>query len=196
MALHLSRIALIRLISTIGATDSAHVATKIMGILPLSDSADARAILRECFRQLNCDLDETDPRKTVYQAFDAVERTHVTVVVPPTGLERDLFFALELAKAVDVLIFAVNSNAEMIDEVCCLLSELNVDAPHDILVVLLDRSERAQRLEGCGLPRRSLLRGCGELVHGHGPRSSAEECWQRGGAKGGAPAARRALCAA
>lgn len=60
-----------------------------------------------------------DVNQTVFHTFDTTDRTHLTFVVPPAGLQRDLFFALELARSVDLLVFAVNSSSPspMIDEV-------------------------------------------------------------------------------
>jgi hypothetical protein len=98
------------------------VLTKVIGILPLADGASATVCLQECFRQLNVPL-TIDGSRSVYHAYDAVEKTQFTFVVPPAGLQRDLFFALELARAVDVLMFAVSAGSadpsalSLIDEV-------------------------------------------------------------------------------
>lgn len=90
----------------------------------MSDFTDSFSSLQECFRQLNVPLEETkEESKTVYHAYDAVEKTNFTFVVPPNHLKRDLFFALELAKAVDIMMFAVDAGTAngltgIIDEVC------------------------------------------------------------------------------
>jgi ethanolamine utilization microcompartment shell protein EutL len=99
-----------------GSADTSYVATKVVGILALSDNGDVKATLASCFKQLNVILSDTGANKTVFHAYDAVERTQFTFVLAPEGLERDLFFALELAKSVDILMFAANSNSTMIDE--------------------------------------------------------------------------------
>jgi hypothetical protein len=96
----------------------------VIGILPLADGASAAVCLQECFRQLNVPLSApVDGSRSVYHAYDAVEKTQFTFVVPPAGLQRDLFYALELARAVDVLMFAVSAGSadpsalSLIDEV-------------------------------------------------------------------------------
>lgn len=60
--------------------------------------------------------------KTIYQAFDAVSKTQFTFVVAPASYRRDTFFALELAKGADILMFPVFSDGSsdmtsVIDEV-------------------------------------------------------------------------------
>lgn len=59
----------------------------------------------------------------VFHAFDSIDKTHFTFLLAPTALKRDQFFALELTKAADIIMFvvcndALNEFSAVIDEVC------------------------------------------------------------------------------
>lgn len=59
----------------------------------------------------------------VFHAYDSIDKTHFTFVLAPSALKRDIFFALELAKTADIIMFVVcgdqlNDNSAVIDEVC------------------------------------------------------------------------------
>eukprot|EP00428_Durinskia_dybowskii_P062940 CAMPEP_0170376684 /NCGR_PEP_ID=MMETSP0117_2-20130122/11856_1 /TAXON_ID=400756 /ORGANISM="Durinskia baltica, Strain CSIRO CS-38" /LENGTH=810 /DNA_ID=CAMNT_0010631903 /DNA_START=135 /DNA_END=2567 /DNA_ORIENTATION=- len=88
---------------------SSSIPTKVIGIFQLSDVVDVESTLEECFRQLN-DQVKTPVASTVFHTYDRVDKTQFTFIIPPIHLRRDLFFALELAKAVDIIIFPVHSN--------------------------------------------------------------------------------------
>ena len=102
----------------------------MIGILPLSDLADEQACLRVCLQQMNAQLIAGDAGKgadgsatSLYHAYDAVDRTHFTFMLAPPAMRRDPFFALEVAQAVDIVLFAVQTSADndlsaLIDEVC------------------------------------------------------------------------------
>lgn len=58
----------------------------------------------------------------VFHAFDSIDKTHFTFLLAPTTLKRDQFFALELTKAADIIMFvvcndALNELSAVIDEV-------------------------------------------------------------------------------
>lgn len=104
--------------------------TKVVAILTLSDRADSAVCLHECLKQMNIvDAPVTsDDSKSTYQAFDVVSKTQFTFVVAPASFRRDVFFALELAKAADILMFPVYSEGSsdmtsVIDEVQSTLSQ-------------------------------------------------------------------------
>lgn len=58
----------------------------------------------------------------VFHAYDSIDKTHFTFLLAPTALKRDTFFALELTRAADIIMFVVchdslNEFSTVIDEV-------------------------------------------------------------------------------
>jgi hypothetical protein len=107
----------------LGGPEVHNTRTKVVAILPLSDSSSALTCLRVCLHQMKAQLvggneqidrglltsSSDNTATSLYHAYDAVDKTLFTFMLAPCGMRRDLFFALEAAKAADIIMFAVNS---------------------------------------------------------------------------------------
>ena len=103
-------------------TSGTSATTKTIGVLALSDFADPYACVQECLRQMGVASSIASGSPNVFHAFDSIDKTHFTFLLAPTNLKRDQFFALELTKAADIIMFvvcndALNELSAVIDEV-------------------------------------------------------------------------------
>lgn len=157
-----------------GATGTAGTSatTKTIGVLALSDFADPYACVQECLRQMGVESSIASGSPNVFHAYDSIDKTHFTFILAPTTLKRDTFFALELTRAADIIMFVVcndslNEFSTVIDEVCTVCSwQYRPIITLCCLYTITDGFERHQCYEGDGLSRRLVLRAGRRKRHG------------------------------
>lgn len=93
----------------------------------------------------------------VFHAFDSIDKTHFTFLLAPTALRRDQFFALELTKAADIIMFvvcndALNELSTVIDEVYVVVLSWRSAQSNCCSNIHIDWTECFERDEGDGLP--------------------------------------------
>ena len=113
---------------------------RVIGVIPLSDLADVQRVIDVCADEaLHASVGEAEGlsktekenrhwlrgSETVQYVYDSAQEAELMFLTPPLTLHRDIFVALDIARAADILVLVLcldeaNNLGTLIDDVSVL----------------------------------------------------------------------------